>query len=189
MSQIYKSAGGGTGGPIDTLSAENGAATPPNGNNFNFSGTATGGYGSNGGIVFTTVNPGEMNAQVQVDNTTVVINASNQLVAVGSMVWTIISTSQVAVLGIGYFINVGSGNVVLTLPAVATIGQTFAAYALTGSTWTIQCGAGQQLQVNDIITTSGGSVTSTKVGDFIFVKAVTSTAWVAIPFSGNFETT
>ena len=80
MSQFFISAGGNPPlGSINTLSAEGGAATPPNAGNFNFSGTAAGGYGSNGAIVFSTVNPGEMNGQVQVDNTTIFINASNQL--------------------------------------------------------------------------------------------------------------
>ena len=69
------------GAPVNTLSAEGGPATPPSANNFNFSGTFAGGYGSNGAIVFSTVNPGKMNAQVQVDTSTIFINAANQLQA------------------------------------------------------------------------------------------------------------
>lgn len=101
------------------------------------------------------------------------------------LIWQIISLSQVAQVGAGYLINVGS-TVTLTLPSAPTIGQVFAAYALNGATWIIQCGLGQQVQVNNQITTMGGTVTSTKTGDYIFVMAVTTTSFVAIPFSGNF---
>ncbi len=62
-----------SGGSINTLSAEGGAPTPPLGTNFDFSGTA------NGAILFSTPSNGQMLAAVQVDNTTITVNGSNQL--------------------------------------------------------------------------------------------------------------
>lgn len=173
---------------LETLSGEGGSPVGPLGHNFNFSGSIAGGAAANGAILFNPTTPGEMDAAVQVDNKTIIINASNQLQSTESLIWQIIALNQTALVGAGYFINVGQ-SVTLTLPAAPTIGQMFAVYALNGSTWTLQCNAGQQIQVNDVICGSGGTVTSTNVGDFIFVLTVSSTSFVACPFSGNFLTT
>lgn len=75
-------------GDIITLSAEGGAATAPTaGGNYNFSGSTAGGSAANGAILFITpggagaATPGQMDARVLVDGSTVTINGSNQLTA------------------------------------------------------------------------------------------------------------
>ena len=188
MSQIYKSNGGTPAPDLETLSAEGGAPVPPDGNNFNFSGSTAGGSVANGAVIFSAPANGQMDAVVQTDDVTIFINASNNLQVKDSLIWQIISLDQTAVVGAGYFINVGQ-TVTLTLPAAPSIGETFAVYALNGAVWILQANGGQSIQVNDVITSAGGTVTSTKTGDFIFVKAVSATSFVAIPFSGNFLTT
>lgn len=185
MLQIFKSSGSGPAPDVETISGEGGAPVLPDGFNFNFSGSIAGGSVANGAILFSTPSVGQVDAVVQTDDITITINASNQLQVIEPLVWQIIAASQGALIGAGYFINVGQ-TVTLTLPSGASIGETFAVYALTGATWILQCQAGQQIQVNEQISSLGGTVTSTKTGDFIYVKAVTATAFVAIPFSGNF---
>lgn len=79
----------GGGATIETLSGENGPHTPPNGHNFNFSGSIAGGAAANGAIEFITPGGpghnenGQMDAKVLVDGTTIEINSSNELQVVG----------------------------------------------------------------------------------------------------------
>ena len=74
---------------IETLSGENGPHTPPNGHNFNFSGSVAGGSAANGAIEFITpggpgaATDGQMDAVVRTDNVTIHINASNDLEVIG----------------------------------------------------------------------------------------------------------
>lgn len=68
-----------SGGPIDTLSAQGGAQFSPLANNFDFSGVA-----STGAITFSIPSDGLMKASVNYDNTTIGVNASDQLTVIGS---------------------------------------------------------------------------------------------------------
>ncbi len=118
------------GAPVNTLSAEGGPATPPSANNFNFSGTFAGGYGSNGAIVFSTVNPGKMNAQVQVDNSTIFINAANQLQATPIITGTATTTGNTLPLGIQ---NINSTIPVPNNSAISIIANLVAYDAINGN--------------------------------------------------------
>lgn len=95
MSQQQKFISSTPGGiAIATLSGEGGAFTPPLGTNFDFSGSLAGGSAANGAILFNTAGPGEMDAAVQVDGTTIDINGSNQLTVVGSTTLPLIVTTN-----------------------------------------------------------------------------------------------
>lgn len=78
--------GTGPGAGILTLSAQGGTPTSPLGNNFDFSGNTL------GAILFSTPSDGLMKAQVQVDTTTIGINASNQLYVIGEKVFKVTTT-------------------------------------------------------------------------------------------------
>lgn len=186
MSQIYKSPGGGTGGPVDTLSAEGGAPTPPLAGNFNFSGNAS----ISGAITFSTPSNGQMDATVRVDNTTIVINGANDLQVVKTSTWHTINSSQTANVGNSYVVT-GAGAVVVTLPALGTnLGDTFTVYEVGTGTFQIAQNAGQQIQLGKTLTTSGvaGSITSQNTGDFItLVSNGGGAEWIAIPYNGNLQ--
>lgn len=78
-----------SGGAIATLSAENGAFTPPLGSNFNISGSPFGGSAAPGAIMFSMPASGQMDAVVQTDNTTIAINAAtNRLEVLGTTEWS-----------------------------------------------------------------------------------------------------
>lgn len=70
---------GGAAGPLDTLSAEGGIATGASAGNFDFSGVAT-----TGAIQFATPSNGHMTATVLYDNSTITVNGSGQLQALGT---------------------------------------------------------------------------------------------------------
>jgi hypothetical protein len=108
MSQAGSNGSGGSGGSgIETLSSEGGAKTSPSGNNFNFSGSTSGGAAANGAILFNTSATGEMDAAVQVDGTTIEINGSNKLAVVNPSALVLIGTT----------IASGSGHVDFLLPS------------------------------------------------------------------------
>ena len=181
-------------GTVVTFSAETSGAAPkfaPDGTgNFNFSGTTAGGYGSNGAIVFS-AGVGELNGQVQVDNTTVIINASNQLEAVSGFKWSVIAINTAAVKGNGYFTNapVGPAGLTVTLPAVCAVGDTIRVYDLNGNGWVVAVSAGQfiQIGVNATTPTVGTVTTNIVIGNSIeLVCSVANTQWEAVDWNGNF---
>lgn len=185
MSQFFVDKSAVPGGAINTLSAQGGALTPPQGTNFDFSGTAS------SAILFSIAGNGLMRAAVQVDNTTIQINGSNQLTAVTSsgLSWSVIGTSQSLAAGRGYFCTTG-GALLLALPAVSAVGDTIEV-ALDGSTsWSItQPNAASQVRFGTLQTTLGtsGTLTSTQQGDTLRVVCETVNArWVVTPGSvGN----
>jgi len=191
MSQFFIDSNSIPGSSINTLSAENGAATPPSGNNFNFSGSLAGGSTANGAVLFNTSAAGEMNAVVQTDSSTIFINASNQLQAISGLTWNVQAADLTAVKGHGYFANSatpGPIGLIVTLPAISSVGDTFKVYAFTSNGWTIAQNAAQFIQVANQTTTVGvlGSLVSTKTGDVVeLVCSVANTQWEAVSFAGN----
>lgn len=185
MSQFFVDKSVVPGGAINTLSAQGGALTPPSGTNFDFSGTAT------GAILFSIAADGLMRAAVQVDNSTIQVNGSNQLSAVTSpgLTWSVIGASQSLVAGHGYFCTTG-GALLLALPAVSAVGDTIEV-ALDGSTsfQITQPAAANQIRFGSLQTTLGlaGTITSTVQGDTLRIVCETANArWVVTPGSiGN----
>lgn len=87
----------------------------------------------------------------------------------------------------GVFANNGSG-VTLTLPATASVGDTFQIVAMDAAGFVIAQNAGQTIQVGDTATTTGagGSITSTSIGDWIeIVCNVANTGFHANVKQGN----
>lgn len=192
MSQFFIDSNAVSGGSINTLSAEGGAATPPSGTNFNFTGSLSGGATANGAIIFSTPANGQMDGVVQVDNSTIFINASNQLqVSNSGFIWTVETANLTAVKGHGYFANSaspGPGALEVTIPAVSVVGDTFKVYAFNSNGFTIRQQAGQFCQLGTSTTTTGvgGSIVGLFVGTVVeLVCSVANTQWEVTDYSGN----
>lgn len=111
-----------------------------------------------------------------------------QPVASSSLTWSVISASQSAVASNGYFVN-GAGTVVLTLPTLASVGDTFEVNNINNATGTqIAQNAGQTIFIGNTNTTAGagGSLTSTAKGDTLrLVCSGTNTTWRTQSLMGN----
>jgi hypothetical protein len=184
--------GTGSGGSgIATLSGEDNPPQPPTGaDNFNFSGSIAGGAAANGAITFTTDTPGEMDAAVNVDGSTIIINASNKLQAIASEHWQVISASQSAANGQGYLV-LSAGLVVVTLPVAPAIGWEFTVAEIGSGTFRIAQNAGDSITFGSDLTTTGagGSITSIDQGDTLTLvcwAAGPGASWVALQPVGNF---
>jgi hypothetical protein len=146
---------------LETLSSEGGPHTPPNGFNFNFSGSVAGGSAVNGAIQFITpggpgaATNGQMDAVVLVDNVTVGINGSNQLFVKSASAMTITNinhaSSPYTVLVSDEYISadVTAGVITVLLPNTTT----------TGRIITIKDKVGLSGTSNITLTTVGGVVT------------------------------
>lgn len=188
MSQIHKDSNAVPGGSINTLSAENGPATPPSANNFNFTGSTAGGATANGAIIFSTPASGQMDGVVQTDDITIFINAGNQLEVRQGSLWTPQVIDFTAQVGHSYWINNPASLINVTMPAVFNPGDTFTLYDISGGRFKILQGAGNQIQLGKSLTTAGagGSITSSNVGDFItLVVLLNGLEWIAVPYNGN----
>ncbi|HEY5236087.1 MAG TPA: hypothetical protein VIJ14_07915 [Rhabdochlamydiaceae bacterium] len=165
MSQIYKTqtGGGGGGSPVLTVSGEDINPVGPTAGNMNFSGTVGGGYGANGAITALTAGPGEVNLQVLVDGTTIAINGANRLTAIGGatpFVWQFETSFAVMSPGNGYFANAPlAPGVAFSMPPLGSvIGNEISIYDFSGAGFFITQNAGQQIQINDLSTSSGAGV-------------------------------
>lgn len=170
MSQIYK-ASTGSGPPppgtVLTLTGNvGGAVSPDSSGNINIVGPV----GS--GIVFTG---------------TPISNTLTLTIPNAGLIWVIQPVSITAVAGTGYFAN-GVAGITVTLPTVSVLGDTFKVYNFNGQGFTIAQGAGQSIQVADMITATGaaGSVSTSFIGDSIeLVCSIANTKWEMVSFEGN----
>lgn len=136
----------GGGATIETLSGENGPHTPPNGHNFNFSGSVAGGSATNGAIIFETPGGpghnenGQMDVNVQVDGTTIDINASNQLHVIGGVFSEQFTLDASTPPGTNPVVPDGSGNINITGGQVAagTTANVIRTDSLAANSYTIQ---------------------------------------------------
>lgn len=193
MSQFFIGNPGGTSGPIETLSAQGGAATPPNGTNFDFSGT------SSGAILFSITGNGLMKAAVQVDGTTISVNGSDQLTALGGFNWIPApSNAFIPATNTGYTL-VSSLATTITVPVSAVTGTTARYYfkvARQGpGAFIIALNALDQLQFGDAGVLIGGvdTLTSNQVGDSLEIVALTQNVagntWMVVAPFGNITIT
>jgi hypothetical protein len=108
----------------------------------------------------------------------------------GGTSWSVITASQAAVAGKGYICN-GAGQVVLTLPASGSIGDTIEITGINNATgWQIAQNANQYINIVGSTTTvgTGGSLTSSETFDSIRIVCVVSgasTGWNAVSVTGN----
>ncbi len=163
---ITGTTGGGGGGAVDFLTGDSGGPIGPDGtNNINIIGS---------GPITVSGNP-----------------LTNTL-TIGStfpfLTWSVIVANQMAVTQNGYFTNGGS-RVQVTLPNASVVGDTFVVSAINTNGWRIMQGSGQQIQLGDVLSTSGatGYIESIKNGDSVtLVCSVDNTNWVAaIGYVGN----
>jgi hypothetical protein len=101
--------------------------------------------------------------------------------------YTVETSSFSLVANNGYITNGGS-LVVATLPAAATVGQTFIVTNISASGWQIAQNAGQVIQIGDESTTSGvtGYLQSNNIGDTVtFICTVVNTNFQVISMMGN----
>ena len=101
--------------------------------------------------------------------------------------WIVVTTDQTLVHNEGYFAN-GGGNLNFTLPATASVGDTFQVVAMSAGGWTIAQNAGQSIGIANLTTTvgTGGSIASINQGDWIeIVCNVTNTGFRGTIRQGN----
>lgn len=105
----------------------------------------------------------------------------------GAFPWTSVTAiSQALVKNNGYFAN-NAGVVTFSLPATASVGDTFQIQNSQGG-FTISQGAGQSVRIGNMVTTTGvgGSISSTALGDWITIVCnVANTGFVAKVEQGN----
>lgn len=105
----------------------------------------------------------------------------------GGLTWSVITADQVAVTNHGYFCN-KAGLLTLTLPTTTVVGDIIAlvnintaagAKFLSANPGTINLGT-------SVATANTGSLTSTQLGDVIFLVAqTTASVWYAYGVQGN----
>ena len=96
----------------------------------------------------------------------------------GGFKWTVVTAAtQQIVAGNAYFAN-NAGTLVFTLPASSVVGDSFRISGMLGN-WQISQNTGQNIRVGNITTTTtSGSITSTQLGDSIFVVcSVANAGW------------
>ena len=103
--------------------------------------------------------------------------------------WLTTSTSVTTMLvQTGYFAISPGGALTFGLPAVSAVGATVRVSLSGATSWQITQGAGQQIRLGSVLTTSGagGSLASTAQGDSIELVCVTANlSWVAQSVIGN----
>jgi len=107
----------------------------------------------------------------------------------GGLTWNVITAaSDDLEASNGYFAN-NATSVTITLPATATVGESFEVVAMhAAGTFIVAQNAGQSIQVGNSVSTTGvgGSITSTAQGDWIqIVCNVTDTGFFANVKQGN----
>jgi hypothetical protein len=163
---------GGTSSTLDSLTGDDGIAVLPIANNINVQG------GGAGAIAFTSGGPGQLNANVQVDNATIQIIA-NKLVAtaVSSEIRTVTGNSGGAVPGdVGHNINiVGDGTSVNIAGNIGTNTLTVSASAAVATSYTEDAGTATPA-LNNLNILGAGGITTSGAG-----STVTITAGATIP--------
>lgn len=156
---------------VDSITTDDGApAVDPDGNgNINIlSGT---------GITVTGQGPGN----------TVTISSTGR-----GLLWEVITAAtKTIVVEHGYFANRGAG-VTFTLPATASVGDTFIISAINAGGWTIAQNASQTIKMGNQDTAAGvgGSLASTDDGDTVeIVCSIENTNFVVLSSMGNITVT
>lgn len=102
--------------------------------------------------------------------------------------WSVISANQTLVVNHGYICVSPGGALSLALPAVSSIGNIIEITLDGATSFTITQGAGQQIRVGNVSTTSGvgGTLGSTQQGDSIRMVCQTANLkWNVLSTMGN----
>lgn len=106
----------------------------------------------------------------------------------GGLTWAVISADQTASVNHGYFCNKGS-LLTLTLPTTTVVGDTIALVNINGAAFSkiLSANPGTINLGSSVCTANTGSLTSTALGDVIFLVAqTTASVWYAHSVQGNF---
>ena len=101
---------------------------------------------------------------------------------------TVVGATQTIVAANGYVANDSGGQVVFTLPATGTVGDTFQILGMSSAGWSIHQNASQYIQFGALATTTGtgGSLTSSNQYDSLTVTCVvTNNGWQVSTAIGN----
>jgi hypothetical protein len=99
------------------------------------------------------------------------------------------TTSVTMANNTGYTADAGASLITFTLPAVSFVGNYLEIDGKGSGLWTIAQGAGQQIHVGDVSSTSGvtGSVSSILQYDSIKLRCITGNLeWIVVSCQGNF---
>lgn len=112
---------------------------------------------------------------------TLTINSS-----ISSLTWEVDTTTPITVgVSEGHISN-GVGSITYNIPASAAVGEGMAFIDLGGNGFVLQAQAGQTIRIGNQVTSSGGTVTSTAIGDAIFlVTAVADTTFLGYSVQGS----
>jgi len=104
----------------------------------------------------------------------------------GGLMWSTDTTTPINVnIDEGHIAD-GSGQITYNLPGTMKVGEGLAFYDLGGNGFKLQAPAGQTIRVGNQVSSSGGTVTSTAIGDAIWlVGAVPDTVFLASSIQGN----
>lgn len=106
----------------------------------------------------------------------------------GGLTWTAISANQTLAINNGYICVSPGGALSLALPTTAAVGSEIEVTLDGATSWTITQGAGQQIRIGNVQTTSGagGSLASTAAGNSVrFICSVANNKFNVISSIGN----
>lgn len=154
---------------VNTLTGNDLVPVNPVNNNINVVGSLIGAFETASG------GAGVLEGSVRVDGSTISINANNELTVNNTGVnWLAVSTNQTLEDSTGYILQAPGGALILTLPAVSSIGDTYEIVLDGATSFTIQQLAGQQIDYLTFSSTVGvlGSIDSTVQGNYIKMVCV-----------------
>ena len=108
----------------------------------------------------------------------------------GGLTWSVITADQTAAVNHGYFANKGS-LLTLTLPATTVVGDVIALVNINGAAFAkvLSANPGTINIGSTACTANTGSLTSTALGDVVFLVAqTTASVWYAYGVQGNWTT-
>jgi len=106
-------------------------------------------------------------------------NARFTFPATTDMSWTVVTSNHTLVANNGYFINSGA-LITLLAPVSFSIGDIFEIANIGSGGWIIDLNAGQKIRAGNVITSSGGTVSSSDIGDSIRLVAWSSTDLIVL---------
>ena len=112
------------------------------------------------------------------------------IAATGGISWTPKTTAFTIAAGEGYITNNAVTQVVATLPATATIGDTFEITNIGAAGWKIEQNASQYINFGNSTTTvgTGGSLSSSELGDTVRIVCIaTNNGFQTISSVGNID--
>lgn len=120
------------------------------------------------------------------------INKPAEIPNKGALTWSTVSSNQLMLSNNGYIVT--GGLLALTLPTASTVGDIIVVTldSVSGGSWTITQGAGQQILLGTFQTTLGfsGSLSSTADGDSVtLVCTIANTRWSSYATQGNITVT